>query len=201
MRDDSKGVTDTTRLARGFNGPNTGAWNGGVWPNAPNAGTGEANGANAPVDPNAGTWEPNGFGFMVAGCCLLCLLICCNQIFLVVTQRSYKSCYCVGMNPIMGLPVMGAIPAVYRNPVQNEVDKKKGSTIRTLVLATIGFAVLSHAATYRLAEQINAAFTGIPNGVLSDTTGQPSIRGTVIMTIAFFAYMLWATHPAERSRV
>jgi hypothetical protein len=66
----------------------------------------------------------------------------------------------------------------------------QGTKIRTVVYATVAFALLSHIAAYKIAENIHHAVTNVQNSVLSDA-GVPTLRGTVIMTTVFFAVMVY----------
>jgi len=87
-------------------------------------------------------------------------------------------------------PVLNAIPVQEQSIKQKCSDIAKGNKIRTIVVSTIAFAILSHLTAYRIAEGINNTVTGIPNGVLSEYD-QPTARGTFFMTCAFLVVMVY----------
>ena len=83
-------------------------------------------------------------------------------------------------------------------PVQEQslkqrcADVAKGNKIRSIVISTVAFGILSHLTAYRIAEGINATVTGAPNGILSEF-GQPTLRGSLFMISAFFLLMVYLT--------
>ena len=68
--------------------------------------------------------------------------------------------------------------------------KKKGQQLRVAILSTIAFAVLSHAAAYRIAESINSAVTGNYWEILTESQ-LPTSRGLLVMSGIFFTVMLY----------
>ena len=91
---------------------------------------------------------------------------------------------------VMPPSLMGTLPS---RPIVTAVDqsqKSKGSKIRIIVYATAAFALLSHIAAYKIAESIHFAVTNVQYSVLSNESA-PTLRGTVIMSTVFFAFMLY----------
>ena len=100
------------------------------------------------------------------------------------------------MDPYMPLPLpppmQNAIPVQDQSLKQRCTDFGKGTKIRTIVISTIAFAILSHLTAYRIAEGINSTVTGDSYGVLSEY-GQPTLRGSLIMSGVFLAIMIYLT--------
>jgi hypothetical protein len=76
------------------------------------------------------------------------------------------------------------------NKQQVKTDRNTGKKVRITVLSTILFAVLSHMVAFRIAESINVHATGEEFSIITEE-GVPTLKGTALMTIIFFAVMLY----------
>ena len=95
------------------------------------------------------------------------------------------------MTPPLPLPLPLYPDARLKPKVQQmPTDIAKGRRIKIIVLATLAFAILSHMASYKLAEVINEAITGRSYQIVTEE-GSPSFRGTLIMSAIFFGVMIY----------
>lgn len=85
-------------------------------------------------------------------------------------------------------PLTGTVS--YKDLQPSISSKETGSKIKTIVISTLAFTILSHIAAYRIAESFYKAFTNIQYAVIAED-GNTTLKGAFIMSCLFFATMIY----------
>lgn len=105
--------------------------------------------------------------------------------------------------PIMNIPVSNNLDlnAAYEAeklkkrgpPIPEAVQYKErhlGTLFKTVIWATVAFVLLSHNIAYRLVNQIYSTVTGRYYELLSEDTGNPTLKGVCLHAGIFFVLMM-----------